>query len=222
MSLSKLEEIVCPCGETFEAELWNSINPVEDPELKEALISGEVNIVCCPSCGQIFYAEHFVLYHDAPNEILAFVYPTSFAQQATICAEKMNDDFQRAMGGLEPDKKIPYKPLLLFGLDALVEMIKMEEALCDEVSILDYIAEDIGLSLLRLSPHVARDRQIPRALPFVASAKDDLRGGVMSGLKKLLDYNENLTFYRKLLETIEGNDSWSLDRALLLKEKSRR
>jgi hypothetical protein len=217
MSLSKLEEIVCPCGETFEAELWNAINPEEDPELKEVLLSGEVNIVCCPACGQIFYAEHFILYHDVPNEVLAFVYPTSFAQQATICAEKMNEDFQRAMGGLEQEKKLTYKPILLFGLDSLVDMIKVEEAISDEVSILQYSADELGISLLRMAPHAAREKQLPRVLPYVRDNDGDLREEIMLGLRKLLDYNENLSYYRALLESIESNVNWTLDRELFLK-----
>ena len=75
MSTAKLEQIRCPCGEGFEADLYNSINAEDDPDLKESLVCGEINVVCCPKCSQIFYAEHFVLYHDPSVELIAFVYP---------------------------------------------------------------------------------------------------------------------------------------------------
>jgi hypothetical protein len=222
MSLSKLEEIVCPCGETFEAELWNSINPDEDTELKEALLSGEINIVCCPGCGQIFHAEHFVLYHDAVNEILVFVYPKSFDQQATLCAEKMNADFKRAMGGLGPEKKIIYQPILLFGLDSLVDLIRVEEAEKDDTSILEYLAGELGLSLLYLMPSAARERQLLRVLPCVPRSDGTRREQIIEGIRTLLSHNENLSFYRKLLDNIEQNESWALDKSIVLREKIHR
>lgn len=57
MAISNLEKIKCHKGHIFEAQLISAISVSDNFELKEALISGELNLVTCPECGQIFYAE---------------------------------------------------------------------------------------------------------------------------------------------------------------------
>lgn len=216
--MSKLEEITCPCGEKFEAELWNAINAVEDPELKEALISGEINVVCCPACGEIFYAEHFLLYHDSRNEIIAFVYPSSFQHQATYWAEKMRRDFETAVAELMPEERVDYEPVLLFGLDSLADLLRAEDEEGDEVTILEHVASDLKLKLINLKPSLARPMRMPRVIPCCGGAKsDDMREEIMDGLRKLLKHNTNLEAYRKLLDSIERNKNWKLDKKLLKK-----
>jgi hypothetical protein len=214
MSFAKLEEITCPCGETFEAELWNAINVGEDPDLKEAILSGEVNVVCCPSCGQIFYAEHFILYQDGASELLAFVYPTSFSQQASYCATKMKEDFERAMKEFLPEQRMNYQPILIFGLETLVGMIREEEEL-NEVSILEYSAKDLGLSLLRLHPSLARKRQLPRILPLLKEHNQTPRQDLIGGLKRLIDFNPHLTHFKNILQSVEHNEQWKLDEEMV-------
>lgn len=216
MSFAKLEEIRCPCGEVFEAELWNAINAQEDPELKEALLCGEINVVCCPACSQIFYAEHFVLYHDSAKELLAFVYPSSFETQATHCAAKMKEDFQRALGDAEHQHHITYDPILLFGLDALVEILRAEDELEDETAILDYVAKDLGLDIIQLKPALARRCAMLHLLPRKARHGKTQRDEILEGLRKLTTYNAHLTHYIKLLQDIDNNPAWKLDPKLIV------
>lgn len=211
MSFAKLEEIQCPCGEVFEAELWNAINAAEEPELKETLLCGEINVVCCPACGQIFYAEHFILYHDSPNEIIAFIYPKSFASQKTHWAAKMRKDFEAAIADLS-EEKIDYEPMLFFGLDEFTEIARAEEADADEVCILEYCAKDLGLELIRLKPSLARDLQLPKVLPKIKQKNGDLREEILAGLDRLLKHNEHLSSYNRIRHLIEHNKNWHLDK----------
>jgi len=215
MSFAKLEEIKCPCGEVFEAELWNAINASEEPELKEALLCGEINVVCCPACGQIFYAEHFILYHDAPNEIIAFVYPMSFSPQASYWAAKMKEDFQMAIKDMEAAEKITYEPLLLFGLDTLAEIVRADEADLDEVAILEYSAKDLGVDLIRLKPALSRQLQIPKLMPRLRAKDGDIREEILAGLDRLLKHNEHLSSYNRIRHLIEHNKNWHLDKKLV-------
>ncbi len=219
MSLSKLEEIRCPCGEAFEAELWNAINALEDPELKEALVGGEINVVCCPSCNQIFYAEHFILYQDPSSELLAFVYPSSFADKADYWEARMADDFQRAMEEIAPDEKLCYKPILLFGLDALVEIIHADDAEVDEVAIVEYLAQELGLSLISLHPSLARPRKLPKLLPRLPVKSGNIREEIIAGLKKVLHRNQHLEIYKRLLDSIESDKGWTLEKKLIKSSK---
>lgn len=211
MSLSKLEQVSCPCGAAFEAELWNAINASEDFELKDSLLSGEINVVCCPACGQIFYAEHFLLYQDAPNELIAFVFPSSFESEAAQCASKMNEDFERAMSEFLPEERVSFKPILVFGVETLVKMLRNEEEVEDEIVILRHIAKDLGISLVNLSPSIARSKHLPRVLPRIVSKKGNLREDILNGLIKLTMHNGHLLHFKKLLNTIEQKKEWTLD-----------
>jgi hypothetical protein len=217
--MQKLEKIICPCGMEFEAELWNAINVSEDSGLKELVIAGEVNVVCCPGCSAMFYAEHFLLYQDNVNEILTFVYPREFEKEAGHWHKKMELDFQRAMSALESDKRLQYKPLLLFGLDSLVELIRTDEDENDEVAILKYVYKEIGVHLLHLHPSVTRSFQLVKVLPYVPSAGAPLRETVLSGLEKLLKYNANLVRYKENMELIKSDKKWTLDGSAIKKMK---
>jgi hypothetical protein len=219
--MSKLEEIACPCGEVFEAELWNSIDASSDPELKEALVSGEINVVCCPRCREIFHAEHFVLYHDSQNGILAFVYPSGFVAQKEHWRKKMAADFKRAVDGLPPGQSIDYEPVLLFGLDDLVELIREDDEANDESKILEYIAEDIGVGIVYLDPCKARAKKMPKIIPHSGKSADISRAEVLGGLKFLLQENPNLEYYRKLCDRVENDRAWCLDKKLIKNTKKK-
>ena len=219
MSMQKLEKIICPCGRQFEAELWNAINVSEDQDLKDLVIAGEVNVVCCPECSTMFYAEHFLLYQDNANEILAIVYPREFENDAGHWHKKMDVDFQRAMAAVDADKRLQYKPLLLFGLDALVELIRNDEDENDEAAILSHIHKDIGVHLIHLHPSITRSLQLVKILPYVPCAGAPLRETVLAGLEKLTNYNPHLVRYKGNMESIKAHKQWTLDACAIKKMK---
>lgn len=222
MSASKLEEIQCPCGEIFEAELYNSINATKDPELKEALLAGEINVVCCPSCNEMFYAEHFLIYHDIQNEFMAFVYPKSFVTEMEYWHSKMIDDFEKAMKNLENNNKVNYKPIAIFGLDNLVSLIHEEDEKRDEAAILKYLGEDLGLDVINLHPCIARQQRLPYVLPLARSQTGSFRDKLILGLKTLLIRNDHLTLYKELLADVERNKGWKLEEGEVIPIKKKK
>ncbi|MCL2144426.1 MAG: CpXC domain-containing protein [Endomicrobia bacterium] len=204
MSISSLEEIKCPCGEVFEAELLSAISVSDNPELKEALISGEINIVCCPACGEMFYAERFILYHDSGNELIAFVYPSSFEGQAAQCKQKMQSEFSSAIKNFEDKNKITYDPMLFFGIDDLTLMLRAEQELEDEENVLIYTAQKINLSFVKIPPSFARKLNMPKALPVLKGEKK-FGESSLGALKMLIKHNPNLLHYVKLSEKLSKN-----------------
>ena len=62
-------EVLCSCGERFTAQLCEYIFTEYDTELKDALLAGELNLVACPSCKEIFPAENRLLYRDEKNKL---------------------------------------------------------------------------------------------------------------------------------------------------------
>jgi hypothetical protein len=202
MTISNIEKIKCPQGHLFEASLVSAISVADNPELKEALIAGEINIVSCPVCGEIFFAECFILYHDSENELIAFVYPLSFQEQAAQCKAKMKKEFELALANFEERRKINYEPILLFGIEDLVLLLRSEQSSEDEESILKYIAPKLSLKIVKISPNLSRRLGIPKLLPMPKGLKELEVKALTESLQTLVKYNPNLLHYAELLEKI--------------------
>ena len=202
MSFSSEEEVDCPCGETFPARLWNSVNLKEDPDLRSMLLGGSLNVITCPICSGLVYAERFVLIHDPLNELLIFVHPKSRSEEREFLGVAMVRDAaeaQKVEGGL----KIPYPPVLVFGLDEAVDMIQAEEESTVQAAVLAALAPQLTLSVVRLSPARARAAGLPRAAPLSGNGPADER--LKTGLKTVLAANDRLTVYAELLKKVESD-----------------
>ena len=204
MSISNKEEVKCSCGYVFEAELISAISVADNPELKEALIAGEINLVTCPHCGQMFYAESFLLYHDSSSELIAFVYPLSFQNQAAQCRKKMLADFDLALKSNE-NHKINYEPLLIFGVEDLTLLLKNEQEIEDEEMVLSYAAPKIHVETLKISPSAARKFSVPKVFPVVKGEKNPDLKAIVTALKILTKHNPNLLHYLSLLDRLSKN-----------------
>jgi hypothetical protein len=193
MSIKQLEEIKCPCGEVFEAELLSAVSIADNPDYKEMLISGEFNIVCCPKCGEMFYAERFILYHDSADELIAFVYPASFEAQAKECHKLMLANFKEALKNFQ--EKVPeYEPVLFFGVEDLANVVKTENDLKDEEAVVKHLAKTFGFGTLALAPSKARLLGLPKIMPVEKGTQD-----ILPALKKIIEHNLNLINYAKTL-----------------------
>jgi hypothetical protein len=206
MTISNLEQIKCPKGHIFEEQLVSAISVSDNFELKEALIAGELNLVTCPECGQIFYAECFILYHDSQNELISFVYPLSFQEQATQCMAKMKREFKLALENFNDRDKITYEPILLFGIEDLVLLLRKEQDIEDEETILKHLANNLKLTVVKIAPSVARKLAIPKFIPFhIHKENQDFNEkSLILGLDTLVKHNPNLEhyvdFFKRILE----------------------
>jgi hypothetical protein len=120
------QDVKCPCGEEFEAELFAAVNAQREPELKDAVLAGQLNVVECSMCRRLIYAERFVLYHDPAAELLAFVYPADFQAEEARWKAKTEEDFAAAASAQKPEERLPYRPMTLFGLDALAARLSKD------------------------------------------------------------------------------------------------
>ena len=200
MSFSSQEEVFCPCGESFEAIVWNSVNLKEDPDLRDTLLGGALNVHTCSMCKRFVYAERFVLVHDPATQLLAFVHPKNREAEKELLEAAMLRDTAQAEavpGGI----KIPYPPTLLFGMDSLVELINKEEEEADQGVVLESMAGAGGFVVLSLSPSEARIAGLPGRLPLAGTGAPSDR--LRSGIKTLLAANDRLTVYAELLKRLE-------------------
>jgi len=212
MSLTINEEVLCPCGMSFYADIVSSINAQQDPELKELLLAGELNLVECPFCRQIIYVEHFLLYIDPPNEFIAFVYPSGYSSEKETWEKKMVSDFEEAQSQLMPEEKIQYQPLIFFGLDSLLDFLHQEEEKQDEIEIVKYLSEKFSISTIKIRPSKAREKRIPNILPVLKiNQTDSKKEQIINGLKKILEFCDELVTYKDALKIIIEDQSLDIE-----------
>ncbi|MBC8077778.1 MAG: CpXC domain-containing protein, partial [Chloroflexales bacterium] len=67
-------QITCPnCRTSFRTGIYSLVDAGEQPELKQALLAGQLNLAICPNCGVASALGAPLVYHDAAKQ-LCFVY----------------------------------------------------------------------------------------------------------------------------------------------------
>ena len=215
MSITYLDKIICPCGEEFESEIIQSVSVSKNPELKEMILAGEFNVVPCPSCSQMLYIEKFVLYHDELQELIGFVYPKEMESKSESFLAEMDKSFAELQSNLSPEERFKYKPFLIFGMDTLCDLIRLEDNISDEVQIADSICNLMNLKKIRVRKDIARRKNIMPLLPVYSSngkvKLGNLREKTIEGLKKVLQENDALEHYQQFLVKIESEPHWVLE-----------
>jgi len=213
MSYLVHQESLCTyCQFPNEVEVWSIVNVNTDPELRDLLLGGELNMAECASCKQIFYAEHFMLYHDPDYELMAFVYPHEHADERPQWERKTAEDFARTQAETPEDKKLAYSPVTLFGLDQLIYFVEHEEEKAIQGEIASLLAPAHGFLTRKLKPSEAREKNVPTVIPYLNDQEGLVRTSVLAALEKLRAVNDRLFVYAKLEETLRQNPNWTFEK----------
>ena len=119
-------QVRCPrCQTPFAAPIINVVDVKRYPQLKAALLSGELNRAACPSCGAVSALSVPLVYHDPDKELLLVLIPSELNLPP--------DQQQRLIGGLvqavmsnvpaEERKSYFLRPETLLSRQRLVERI---------------------------------------------------------------------------------------------------
>jgi hypothetical protein len=126
MAFKASYEINCSCGNRFEADLCEYIFTAYDSDLKDALLTGDFNWLSCPSCKEHFPVETRFLYRDEENMLWVWVCKRGEENRADeLYEELMNKNIHFKDHFL--DDKANYRKFLVFGRDALIELLLKED-----------------------------------------------------------------------------------------------
>lgn len=204
-------DITCAkCGEEFVGTIWTAIHTTETPELRELLLGGELNMVSCTGCGDIAYHDHFLLYQDPKEELVAYVYKESDRGREETLRPLTLQGYHEAQETLDPKDRKTYEPILLFGLEALVELLENEEFLHEEWDVAKEVCLENEIPVFTLRPAQARAQKLPRILPVIPFSKSPTREHVLKGISRLLELDPALSTYATLRKKIAANPGWSL------------
>ena len=78
MSKHHMEKLTCPsCHHDGDFEVWDSINTVLDPEMKEKVLNQSIFLYTCPNCGETFRLNYPILYHQMEDLVMIYLVPES-------------------------------------------------------------------------------------------------------------------------------------------------
>ena len=174
MSILSTCEIKCSCGEIFEAELWKAVNVFDDPDLKDVILSGRFNTVQCSKCCKFFYYEHFFMYQDLQNELIAYVYPKEKQHMVKEIRNKMLSEFKELINGIEEFSKIDFEPILYFGIEDLVSTLNKENTIKIETDIVDIISKELDFDIINIKPSKARNLCIVNKIPNIKKSTGNI------------------------------------------------
>jgi hypothetical protein len=108
----------CSCGVKFQADLYDSVNVTFDPELKNLILDGKINVITCSSCGKESYIDKSLLYHDMDANVMIYVHP----KPEEINRDEIEQDLHKVI------KPIPnVRFLLMFGMETLNLFLSFEK-----------------------------------------------------------------------------------------------
>ncbi|MDP6627925.1 MAG: CpXC domain-containing protein [Methanopyri archaeon] len=116
-------EFQCECGATFKAKLWESVNVTKDPDLRQLVLDGQLNVVTCPECQIAERIEKVFLYHDMDRGILAFVYPEGKGEEWKSEDEDAIKQVTAFLESLRGEDGVSSEVKVVFGLEALRELV---------------------------------------------------------------------------------------------------
>jgi hypothetical protein len=198
------------CGHEFRGTVWVAVHAGVDPELKELLLGGELNLVSCPECGFVTFQDHFLIYQEPAAELIAYVYPEKQRREEAQLHPLMLAGYREAQKGLTAKQRLLYDPVLFFGLEQLIEMLQAEYALAEQSQIAQVICKENHLNMILLKPSQARKLKMMRVLPRTGKHPHFTREDVLGGIDELLNINPALDLYVKLRKTIKDNPHWKL------------
>jgi hypothetical protein len=205
-------DITCEeCGEDFRGTVWTAVHAGEDPELKDLLLGGELNIVMCPSCSHTAFQNGFLLYQEPALELVAYVHPEHLKAEEDNLRAFMIQGFSEAQEATDEKHRLTYDPVLLFGLDSLVDLLNAEEERSQQSEIAKTLCKKAGIHIVTVKPSKARRLDIPYLIPHGGADSKVTRDSILAGIDRLLKLNPALSLFADLKKQVYSNSDWRLD-----------
>lgn len=119
-------QLTCPaCGTRFRSFIFTLVDGGDQPELKGALLTGQLNIAACPRCGVASVLSAPLVYHDAGKQLFLVYVPQELNSQPQEIDRFIGDASAFFLRSLPPDTPRGYllAPRRFLSLQSLIEAI---------------------------------------------------------------------------------------------------
>ncbi|WP_298402742.1 CpXC domain-containing protein [uncultured Chloroflexus sp.] len=119
-------QLACPsCGTRFRSLVYTIVDGGEQPELKAALLTGQLNVAVCPGCGLASMLSAPLIYHDAGKQLFLVYVPQELNSQPKEIEQFVGDASAFLIRALPADAPRGYllAPRRFLTLQSLIEAI---------------------------------------------------------------------------------------------------
>ena len=165
--------ISCPrCHQPVAADITQLFDVSADPEAKQHFLSGQFNLIQCPSCGYEGQASTPIVYHDADKELLLTYFPPDLGLPLNEQERMIGPMITRITNNLPVEKRKAYlfNPHAVLTMQGLMERVLEGEGITHEM----IQAQQQRLNLLQR---------------LVSASSDEVRDQIIAQEEKLIDEN---------------------------------
>ena len=137
MTMTETETIGCPaCKVKQEVDVYQTINAMENPELVQKLMAGEINVLTCSACGHVAQIHTPLLFNDHRMDLKIQFYPEhllvenpGYVRNDYLEMLKRIEKFRQEFGLFMPDLNKPGSLLVVFSMGEIISQIKFRTQL---------------------------------------------------------------------------------------------
>ncbi|HEX6385646.1 MAG TPA: CpXC domain-containing protein [Anaerolineae bacterium] len=187
-------QVKCPqCGTPYLAEVHQVIDTRQNPELKQQLLSGQLNLAICPNCGAGGQISTVLLFHDPEHELFMVHVPHELNLNQVQREEIIGQLSQQVMNNTPPEQRRAYmfQPQMILNMQTFMEKVLETEGITPEM--------------------IARQRKQAELLRTLATADKDVADLL---IKERMDEIDE-TFFAMLQSTIDAASQTNDNKQLL-------
>ncbi len=129
-------QVPCPnCRQPVMAEVEQLFDVGVDPQAKQRLLNGAVNVIRCPNCGYQGQLAMPVIYHDPSKELLLTYFPAELNLPVMEQEKQIAPLMNRVVNSLKAEQRKAYlfKPQQMFTYQNLLEKVLEGEGITKEM-----------------------------------------------------------------------------------------
>lgn len=113
---------ICPeCRQNFYAEVWQIVDLADDPNLRQRLLNGDINLPFCPHCGFRNISDMAFLVNDPIYKRVIFFIPKPLNEGESQADIQMLRNFLTI--AIDPPQPYFETPVIVDDWDALMDLI---------------------------------------------------------------------------------------------------
>lgn len=129
-------QITCPrCQSPMIADVHQVIDVGQQPELKQRLLSGQINVAVCSSCGAAGQLSTPIVYHDPQHELFMLYVPTEMNMNQMEREQWIGRLTRQVVDNLPPEQRKGYlfQPQEIINMETFMEKVLETEGVTKEM-----------------------------------------------------------------------------------------
>ena len=129
-------QITCPqCGTPYTAEVHQVVDSKHTPQLKQQLLSGQLNVAVCPNCGAGGQMATMMAFHDADYDMFMVYVPQELNLNQVQREQMIGQLTKQVMDDLPPEERRAYmfQPQIMLNWQTFMEKVLETEGITPEM-----------------------------------------------------------------------------------------